>query len=170
VRSGADVIVLSDDYAGNESLFFSPAVFRTFLRPRLKRMVDAIHDEGGKAVKHSDGNLWPILEDIVNTGIDGLHPLEPVAGMDLAEVKQKYGDRVCLIGNVDCGYVLSEGSLEEVEAAVKECMRKGAPGGGYIISSSNSIHSSVQPENYLAMIAATQKYGKYPIDLAAPGA
>jgi uroporphyrinogen decarboxylase len=169
LRAGADVIVLSDDYAGNESLFFSPAVFRTFLLPRLKRMVDAIHDEGGKAVKHSDGNLWPILDDIVNTGIDGLHPLEPVAGMDLAEVKQKYGDRVCLIGNVDCGYVLSEGSLEEVEAAVKECMRKGAPGGGYIISSSNSIHSSVKPENYLAMIAATQKYGKYPIDLAALG-
>ncbi len=62
-------------------------------------MVDVIHEEGGKVIKHSDGNLWKIIDDIVKTNIDGLNPMEPVAGMDIGEVKQKYGDRICLIGN-----------------------------------------------------------------------
>ena len=163
IRAGADVIVLADDYASNTSPFFSPAVFREFVLPRLQRMVDVVHEEGAKVVKHSDGNLWPILEGIVNTGTDAIHPLEPVAGMDIGEVKQKYGHKVCLIGNIDCAHLLPEASVSEVEAAVRECIRKASPGGGHMISSSNSIHTSVKPENYRAMIEATRKYGKYPI-------
>jgi uroporphyrinogen decarboxylase len=126
-------------------------------------MVDAIHDEGAKVIKHSDGNLWPILDLIVDTGIDGLNPMEPIAGMDIGRVKRLYGNRVCLIGNVDCAYILSEASVEEVEAAVKECILKASPGGGHIISSSNAIHSSVKPENYRKMIEAARKHGRYPI-------
>jgi uroporphyrinogen decarboxylase len=163
IRAGADAIVVADDYAGNSAPFFSPAVAKEFVIPRLKRMVDAIHEEGGKVVKHSDGNLWPILDLIVEAGVDALNPLEPVAGMDIGEVKQKYGKQVCLIGNIDCAYLLSEASVEEVEAAVRECIRKASPGGGFILSSSNSIHSSVKPENYRTMLEATKKYGKYPI-------
>ena len=163
VRAGADVVLVADDYAGNDAPFFSPAVFKEFVLPRLQRMVDAIHQEGGKVVKHTDGNLWPILDMIVNTGIDGLNPMEPVAGMDIGEVKQRHGKRVCLIGNIDCARLLCESSEEEVEAAVKECIHRASPGGGHIISSSNSIHSSVKPQNYAAMIAATKKYGKYPM-------
>jgi uroporphyrinogen decarboxylase len=163
VRAGADIIVLADDYAGNDTTFFSPAVFEKFVRPRLKRMVDAIHEEGAKVVKHSDGNLWPVLDRIVDTGIDGINPLEPVAGMDIGEVKQKYGDRVCLVGNIDCSHILSEATPDEVVRAVAECIRKGSPRGGHIIASSNCIHSAVKPENYLAMIRATKEFGGYPI-------
>jgi len=159
IRAGADIIVLGDDYAGTRGPMFSPAVFRTFVLPRLKKMVDTIHEEGGKVVKHSDGSLWLLLDDMVGAGIDGLNPIEQVAGMDLGEVKRKYGSRLCLIGNVDCGHLLSHGTTDEVEAAVRECIRQGAPGGGYMLSSSNSIHSGVKPENYLAMIAAGRKYG-----------
>jgi uroporphyrinogen decarboxylase len=83
--------------------------------------------------------------------------------MDIGKVKQRYGNRVCLIGNIDCSHILSEASEKEVEAAVRECILKASPGGGHIISSSNSIHSSVKPQNYRAMIEATRKYGKYPI-------
>ncbi|MCP5115159.1 MAG: hypothetical protein GY953_30370, partial [bacterium] len=136
VRAGADIIVLADDYAGNDTTFFSPAVFEKFVRPRLKRMVDLVHAEGAKVIKHSDGNLWPILDRIIDTGIDGINPLEPVAGMDIGEVKLKYGDSVCLIGNIDCSYILSEASTDEVADAVTECIRKGSPGGGHIIASS----------------------------------
>ena len=161
VRAGADAIAIADDYAGNDSPFFSPAAFREFVLPRLQRMVDVIHEEGAKVVKHSDGNLWPILDGIVDTGIDALNPMEPIAGMDIGLVKQKYGKRVCLIGNVDCAYILSEASPEEVEEAVKECIRKAAPGGGHIMSSSNAIHSAVKPENYRTMVEATKKYGRY---------
>jgi len=161
VRAGADAIVIADDYAGNRGPFFSPAVAREFVIPRLQRMVDAIHEEGGKAIKHSDGNLWPILDQIVATGIDGLNPIEPLAGMNIGDVKRRYGDRVCLIGNIDCGHLLPHGTVEEVEAAVKDCIAQAAPGGGFIMSSSNSIHSSVNPANYRAMIEATRKFGCY---------
>jgi len=163
VRAGADVIVIADDYAGNDSPFFSPAAFKEFVLPRLQRMVDVIHREGGKVVKHSDGNLWPILDLIVDTGVDGLNPMEPIAGMDIGKIKQRYGQRLCLIGNIDCSYILSEASTSEVKAAVKECIFRASPGGGHIISSSNAIHSSVKPENYRTMIEATREYGKYPL-------
>ena len=161
VRAGADVIVIADDYAGNSGPFFSPTIAREFVIPRLQRMVDAIHEEGGRVIKHSDGNLLPILDQIVATGIDGLNPIEPLAGMNIGIVKMKYGGRVCLIGNIDCGQLLPHGTVEEVDAAVEECIAQAAPGGGFILSSSNSIHSSVNPANYRAMIEATRKYGRY---------
>jgi uroporphyrinogen decarboxylase len=160
VRAGADVIVLGDDYASNVGPLFSPAHFRRFVLPRLQRVVDAIHQEGGLVIKHSDGNLWSLLDMIVDTGADGLNPIEPTAGMDLAEVKAKYGRRICLVGNVDCGALLSHGTVQQVEQAVAECLRVGAPGGGYMLSSSNSVHSSVNPQNYLAMIRAAQRLGR----------
>lgn len=167
IRAGADVIVLADDYAGNKTTFFSPAVFEEFLLPRLKEIVDAIHEEGAKVVKHSDGNLWRILDAIVSAGMDALNPLEPVAGMDIGEVKAKYGDRVAVIGNIDCARLLCEGSVEEVRAAVRDCIRAASPGGGHILSSSNSIHSAVRPENYRAMIKAARELGQYPLNRVA---
>lgn len=166
IRAGADVIVLGDDYASNNGPLMSPKMFNEFIRPRLKKIVDAIHEEGGYVIKHSDGNIRLLLEMMVDTGIDGLNPIESVAGMDIGQVKREYGDRVCLVGNIDCGELLSSGSVEEVEAAVRECIRKASPGGGHIISSSNSIHSSVKPDNFIAMINAAKKYGKYPLGVA----
>jgi uroporphyrinogen decarboxylase len=129
-------------------------------------MVDVIHEEGAKVIKHSDGNLWLILDSIVGTGIDGINPIEPIAGMDIAEVKQKYGKRACLVGNIDVSHLLPHGTESEVEAAVKECIRKASYGGGHIICSSNSIHSSVNPRNYLAMINAARRFGVYPLNAA----
>jgi uroporphyrinogen decarboxylase len=164
IRAGADVIVLADDYAGNKTTFFSPAVFEEFLLPRLTKIVAAIHEEGAKVVKHSDGNLWRILDGIVSTGIDAINPLEPVAGMDIGEVKAKYGDRVAVIGNIDCAHVLSDGSVEDVRSAVRDCIRAASPGGGHILASSNSIHSAVRPENYRAMIEAAKELGRYTLN------
>jgi uroporphyrinogen decarboxylase len=161
IRAGAEVICLGDDYAGNTGPLFSPQMFREFVLPYMKQMVDAIHEEGALVVKHSDGNIEPILADIVNAGIDGLNPLEPCAGMDLAKVKAAYGNRVCLIGNIDCGELLSHGAPEQVAAAVAEAIRVGVPGGRYMLSSSNSIHASVNPENYRVMIETGLRLGRY---------
>jgi len=161
IRLGAEVISIADDYASNLAPMFSPAHFREFVLPRLQRIVDAIHDEGALCFKHSDGNLWPILDDIVATGVDGINPIEPVAGMDLGEVKAAYGDRVCLVGNIDCGELLCHGSEEEVEAAVQEAMRVAKPGGRYMMSSSNSIHAGVSPRNFQVMLEAGRRYGAY---------
>jgi len=161
IRIGADAIVLGDDYADNSGPMMSPQVFREFILPRLKKVVHAIHEEGALVVKHSDGNIWKILDDIVETGADGLNPIEPCAGMDIVEVKRQYGKRICLLGNIDCGHLLSSGTVQEVREAVRECIEVAAPGGGFILSSSNSIHSSVRPENYLAMIQAAKEFGRY---------
>ena len=163
IRMGADIIVLGDDYASNNGPLMSPNIFREFILPRLKKAVKAVHEEGGHVIKHSDGNLWQLLDMMIDAGIDGLNPIEPAAGMDIGRIKQKCGDRVCLVGNIDCGRLLSAGSVEEVESAVKDCILKASPGGGHILSSSNSIHSSVKPENFAAMIEAAKRYGKYPI-------
>ena len=165
VRAGVDAICLGDDYAFNAGPMMSPEIFKKMILPRLQRMVDVIHEEGAIVIKHSDGNLYPILEDIASTGAEALQSIEPVAGMDLATTKKMVGDRMCLIGNVDCGHLLSRGTPEEVRQAVRQCIADAADGGGYILSSSNSIHSSCSPENFLALIKAGREFGQYPINV-----
>jgi uroporphyrinogen decarboxylase len=102
---------------------------------------------------------------IVDSGIDCLDPIDPVAGMDIAAVKAKYGDRIALKGNVDCAHTLTFGSVKEVIEETKDVIRKAGGGGGLILSSSNTVHSSAKPENYLAMLHALRMYGRYPLSL-----
>lgn len=165
IRRGADVVVLGDDYADNSGPLMAPELLREFIIPRLKEVIRAIHEEGALAIKHTDGNIWKIIDMLVESGADGLNPIEPSAGMDIGEVKKRYGNRICLVGNIDCGHLLSRGTPEDVRRAVKACLEAAAPGGGFILSSSNSIHSSVRPENYLAMIEAAREFGDYPLRL-----
>jgi uroporphyrinogen decarboxylase len=158
---GAELFVFGDDYAGTKGPFMSPDHFRTFFLPGMREVVQAARDMGAYAVKHTDGNILSILEMIIETGIDGLHPLDPEAGMRIDEVKRRYGRRVCVVGNIDTGYLLSEAPTSEVEEAVRDTIRRTAPGGGYIISSANSIHAQVKPENYTAMLHAARRFGDY---------
>lgn len=163
VAAGVDVVVFGDDYADKNATLMSPKHFKQFVLPGLKRCVDAAHEAGAYVIKHSDGNIMGVLDMIVETGIDGLNPLEPAAGMDISLIKHRYGDRVALVGNIDCGYLLSQAPVEQVRQVTLETIRTAAPGGGYCLSSSNSIHSSVRPENYVAMIQTLRQFGQYPI-------
>jgi uroporphyrinogen decarboxylase len=163
IRAGAEVIVLGDDYASNLGPLMSPAVFEHFILPRLTKMIDMIHEEGAFCIKHSDGNLYSLLEMIVSAGPDGINPIEPAAGMELKEVKRRVGDRVCLSGNIDCGHLLPHGTVDQVREAVRRAIADAAPGGGYLLSSSNSIHSSCHPRNLVAMVEAGRAYGNYPL-------
>ncbi len=160
-----DFVWTGDDYAGNNGPLMSPAQFRELLYPDLCRVIGGFKDLGLPVIKHTDGNLWSIIDMIIDSGIDCLDPIDPLAGMDLGEVKARYGDRVALKGNVDCAQLLSFGTTDEVVVATKEALRKGAPGGGFILSSSNSIHSAVKPENYLALMRTLEEHGRYPIRL-----
>lgn len=162
---GVDFAFITGDFAMTKGPFVSPDHTRRFMTPALKKQVDLVHAADVPVLKHTDGNIWKILDDLVDTGIDGLHPIDPIAGMDLGEVKEKYGDRLCLAGNVNCGATLSWGTVEEVRGEVKTCIRKAGYGGGYICMSSNSVHSGVKPENYVAMVEAIREFGKYPLDL-----
>jgi len=165
-RRGVDFVFTGDDYAATNGPFMSPAMFREFLAGPLKRVIRGFHDEGLPVIKHTDGNIRPILDMILDAEIDCLDPIDPVAGMDIGEVKRNCGGRIALKGNVDCAQTLTFGNVQDVVRETKEVLRKAAGGGGLILSSSNSIHSSVKPGNYLAMWNALRMYGTYPIDLS----
>ena len=157
---GIDGINLSGDLAGESSLIMSPEHYRKYVKPYHFEIVDQVHNKSLKIIKHSDGNIWPILDDLLEVGFDGIHPIQPQS-MDIVEVKKHLSGKACIVGNIDCRYLLPYGRKEEVEKSVKETIEKIAPGGGYIISSSNSIHPEVKPENYIAMVRAVYKYGFY---------
>ena len=157
---GADVIFFPGDLAGEQTLLMSPKHFREFVKPYEKEIVEHAHQRGLKIVKHSDGNMWPILDDIVEIGFDGYHPIQPQC-MDIGEVKRHLAGKACILGNIDCRDLLPFGTEEEVDRTVKETIETAAPGGGYIISSSNTIHPACKAENYIAMINAVHKYGRY---------
>jgi uroporphyrinogen decarboxylase len=162
---GAKIVYTGDDYAGTSGPLMSPRHFRQLFYPGLKRVMGGYKELGLMVIKHCDGNLWPIIDMMIDSGFDCLDPIDPIAGMDIAEVKAKFGDRVAVKGNVDCAQTLTFGTVEEVIEETKQAMRKGMPGGGYILSSGNSIHSSVKPENYLAMLQTWEKYRDYPMSL-----
>ncbi len=162
IEEGVDVVILSDDYAHKEGTLMSPALFREFVLPELAEAVRNVKAAGAYCVKHTDGNILAILEDIVSTGIDGIGPLEPGAGMDLKEVKSRAGDRVCVVGNVDVD-LLCRGSEQEVRHATRELIAAVSPGGGHILSSGNSITSAVRPENFRVMIETARSCGRYPL-------
>jgi uroporphyrinogen decarboxylase len=161
IGAGADVLIIEDDIAGNEGPLMSPQHFHEFIAPYNREVLDLAHAHGLRVVRHSDGNLWPVLDTLLFMGYDGLNPLEPQAGMALKRVKDYCGERICLLGNIDCGQLLCHGSEEEVVAAVRQAIENAAPGGGYILCSSNSIHPGVRPENVVAMMRAAKKYGAY---------
>lgn len=157
---GVDFVWTFDDMAYRSGPMFSPRVFRTVFLPHLQRVAAAIKGEGLPWILHSDGNLMPILDDLLTLGFDGLHPLEP-GPMDIEAVKRDYGQRVCLIGNIDLNYTLTRGTPAEVDAEVKQRIETIGKGGGYMISSANSITSYCKVENVWAMVEAIRHYAPY---------
>lgn len=162
---GVKIVYTGDDYAYTKGPLMSPKHFRELFYPGLKRVMGGFKELGLMVIKHTDGNLWPIMDMIIDSGIDCLDPIDPIAGMDIARVKAEYGHRVAVKGNVDCAETLTFGTIDEVVEETKEAMRKGMPGGGFILSSGNSIHSAVKPENYVAMLETWKQYRDYPMSL-----
>ncbi len=160
-EAGLDVLVVEDDIAQTKGPLIAPAHFLEFVNPYNKKIVKRAHDLGLKVVRHSDGNLWKLLDILLETGYDGLNPLEPHADMHLKAVKDYCGDRICLLGNIDCIDLLPDGTPEQVDDAVKQAIEDAGSGGGLIICSSNSLHPGVDPENCIAMFEATKRYGEY---------
>jgi uroporphyrinogen decarboxylase len=117
-------------------------------------------------IMHSDGNLWPVLDDLIALGVQALHPIEPKA-KDIYDLKRRYGARVAIFGKIDLGYKLisGEGRPENVRAEVRQRIKDLAPGGGYAVASGSGVTRYVTLENFNAMREATFEYGVYPIRL-----
>ena len=160
-EAGGDVFIVEDDIADKNGALISPHHFDEFVAPYNRRVVERAHQRGMKVIRHSDGNLWGTIDRLLEIGYDGLNPLEAAAAMTLLKVKEYCGDRLCLLGNIDCGNLLSNGSEQEVEAAVIQAITDAGERGGYILCSSNSIHPGIKPEIFIAMVKAAKVHGQY---------
>ncbi len=158
---GVDAILLTDDLAYRSGSYLSPKHMERFIWPTFRKRVKAFQKV--PIILHTDGNINSLLDSIVNVGLNGVHSLEPTAGMEIGEVKRVYGDKLVLLGNIDCGELLTHGTEESVRHVVRETILRAAPGGGYFLSTSNGVHQRVKPANLLAMCDACKKYGRYPI-------
>ncbi len=166
IEIGADIVAFAGDYATKDGLMASAAHLEKFGISDLGKLAEFAHSKDMPCILHSDGDIRPIIDTLVGLGgIDALHPIDPVAGLDIGEIKQQFGDRVCLIGSIDCGPLMMYGTKEEVRRAVKENIKKAGKGGGYIAASSHSITLKCKPENYVEMVNAIKEYGNYPLDL-----
>ena len=163
IKMGADFILLGDDYGTTTGPLFSPKAFEERLLPGFTEIVREIKAGGAYVIKHCCGNINGLLDMIVDAGIDAIHPLDQTAGMDIAAVQERYRGRIAVIGGIDCGELLTNGRPEEVAAATKRLLKEVSSKGGHVVSSSNTIHPKVKPENYLAMADTVKRFGKYPI-------
>jgi uroporphyrinogen decarboxylase len=153
-----------DDYAGNANTIMSPAMFRKFIQPCLARLVKTVkeHNPDIKIMLHSDGAIAKLLQDIIDLGVDVIHPLEPLPATDLAAVKEQFGNQVTFLGGIDISHAMP-GSREDVMAEVKRRIAQLASGGGYILAPSNHLQADVPAENVVTLFETARQFGKYPI-------
>jgi uroporphyrinogen decarboxylase len=157
---GLDGFALCADYCFNTGPFLRPRQFAEFVTPYLARLTKGYRELGFYVIKHTDGNIMPIIDQLVETNPHALHSLDPQGGVDIAEVKRRYGERVCLIGNVNCG-MLDTGTDAEVVESARYALRHGMPGGGFIFSTSNCVYTGMRLARYELMLDVWRREGNY---------
>lgn len=155
-----DGFILCSDYCFNVNPFYSRDMFAEFVQPYLKEILDYYRAHGYYSIKHTDGNVVPILDMIVDCGPDAVHSFDPQGGVNLAECKKLYGDRICLIGNVNCGK-MQTGTEEELVEDCRRALREGMPGYGYIFSTSNCAFTGLDLARYELMHKVWKEEGIY---------
>ncbi len=159
-HGGIDGFALCADYCFNTGPFLPPDWFDAFVTPYLARLIRGYRSQGHYVIKHTDGNMMPILDRLLEGEPHALHSLDPQGGVDIAEVKRLAGDRVCLIGNVNCG-LLDSGTDETCVESAQYALRSGMPGGGYIFSTSNCIYTGMQLPRYELILDVWRREGNY---------
>lgn len=157
---GADFILSGDDYGSKTSLLVSKEHFNAFFLPGLNRICQLVRDRGAYMLKHCCGNINPLIGELAGFGICGLHPLDENSGIDQIKVKKQFPS-LTVMGGIDCDEPLTVYSEAQMEEYVKGVLKTHAPGGRYICATSNSVHSSAKPENFVAMQRAVHRYGRY---------
>ena len=161
-RYGTEIIATTDDVANSRGMLIRPAVYFQMIGPKFRDAIQGFKALGCHAIKHSDGNVDAVADFWIEAGIDCLDPIDPGGGYTMAGMKARYGDKICLKGNIDCTGALCDGTPEQVAEEVRQCIQGGGTGGGLIVSSSNTIHRGVRPENFRAMVEAVRRHGRYP--------
>jgi len=163
--------VSGDDFGMQTGPLYSPTTFRELILPRIARRWHAARDyldtvnPAVQLMFHSCGGIRPYIDDLIDIGLQILDPVQPLAaGMDSAELKAEFGDRLTFHGGVDEQHVLPFGSPQDVRAEVRLRLAAFAPGGGYILAPSHYVQADTAPENIVAMCREAQEMGRYPID------
>ena len=160
-----DMIELpGDDYAGSNNLLISPAMFRTFIKPCIGRMIKVIkeHNPQVKVMLHSDGVITKLIPEFISLGVDVIHPLEPLPAIDLASIKQQFGSQISFLGGIDISHAMP-GTREDVIAETKLRLSQLASDGGFILAPSNHLQADVPAENVITMYETAREFGEYPI-------
>jgi uroporphyrinogen decarboxylase len=155
-----DGFAMCSDYCLNTGPFLSPAMFDEFIQPYLAKTIAAYREMGFYTIKHTDGNIMPILDALVAAKPHAIHSLDPQGGIDIAEIKKLVGKKVCLIGNVNCG-LMDTGTDQEVIESARYALKHGMPGGGYIFSTSNCVYTGMKLERYKLMLEVWKTEGNY---------
>ena len=150
-------VFYSDDIAYRTGLMMSPAVFRTYLFPWMKKIGELCNQKNLPFIYHTDGKIWEAMDDLYACGVNAVQPLEPQA-IDIREVKRLYGHKFCLSGNIDVD-ILSRGTPEQIDHIAKALIEEVGQGGGYCLGSGNTVPNYVPVENFWAMVEAVFKYG-----------
>ena len=158
--AGLDGFALCSDYCFNNGPFLRPDVFAWVVSPYLKALMAGYREMGYYSIKHTDGNIMPILDQLVDCRPDALHSLDPQGGIDIQEIKALYGDRVCLCGNVNCG-LIDTGTEEEYLDSARYALTHGMPGGGYIFCTSNCIYTGMKLARYEKILDLWREIGNY---------
>lgn len=165
--AGLPGAIYTDDMAYRSGPMFNPRTMEELYGDALRRITATAHALGMKIVIHSCGNVVPLLGWFADCGFDGVHALEPTAGVDLAQAKQQVGSRMCLLGNIDITHILVDADREEVFEAVRHAIRAAGQGGGYILAPTNS-HQTMSVERLRWMLEAVERFGRYPLADPAP--
>jgi len=160
VQAGCVGIWVSEDLGDSTRGFFRLEQYRKYLLPPFAELVETIDNLGVPVLLHSCGHITEYLDDLSQTRIASVHPLQRTAGMDLGDFKHQYGGRFCIIGNIDSSRTLPYGTPDQVAEEVKQAIEIAAPGGGYILGSDHSLHDGIPVQNIVTMFKTGAAYGR----------
>ena len=161
-----DIIKIGDDLGTQDGLMISPEMYREILKPFHADFIQFIKERTkAKVLFHSDGDVFSLIDDFIEIGVDILNPIQTSAGKmsDLEGLKKHYGKNIVFCGGIDTQRILPYGTPEQVRQEVRRVMHILGPGGGYMMASVHTIMNDVPPDNVLAMVDAALEYGNYPI-------
>ncbi|MFX0101089.1 MAG: uroporphyrinogen decarboxylase family protein [Candidatus Hodarchaeota archaeon] len=164
-EQGVDMVFICEDFAQKDRLMMSPKHWEELTIPVYKKITKNAHKHGAKLLVHTDGNIDEAFPGMIEAGVDAAEPLEYESGMRLKPLKEKYGDKITLIGNVPASEALCIQDVDYTVNITKTCIKDAAEGGGFILSQGANLLANTKIENVQAMIETVKRYGTYPIKL-----
>ena len=161
IECGCDALYVANDMGMNGRTLISPNQLREFFFPSFRKQVKTWQEAGAKVLLHSCGNIDTVLEDLADIGIDAINNIQVRAGMDLARTKEKIGDRVTIVGNVDATGIMCQSDKSLIDDAIRQVVETAGQDGGLIIATDHSFHEGIPSENVVYFLEKARELGKF---------